>query len=193
MSNYFNLEGIKTEIEKQIDRDVAILNAWKNVTFPTKKDGSAFKQMGKNISGATYCIGQYSLQPGEYILRVNAWCKSCGYVNDEMNAHNLVKYVNEEKKLKIENHMPKVSYLEQIYCFDLDDIKEAVNNRIEYFEKRVANLTEQLTLADQAYKNFVAAYRAAVEQLDKDAKKANDSTLHYMIMETVKARYPYCN
>lgn len=192
MSNFYNLEGIKTEIEKQIDRDVAILNAWKNVTFPTKKDGSAFKQMGKNISGATYCIAQYSMQPGEYILRVNAWCKSCGYVNDEMNAHNLVKYVDEKKRLKTSNHMPKVRYLEQIYCFDLDDIKEAVNNRIEYFEKSVANLTEQLTLADQAYKNFVNAYHAAAEQLASDANKNDDPTLYHMIMDTVKVRYPYC-
>ena len=88
--------------------------------------------------------------------------------------------------------MPKQSYLEQVYVYDLEDIKEAIQKRIEYLERRIENLTKQAEISCNAYKNFVNAYRAAVEQLASDAKKNDDSTLYHMIMDTVKARYPYC-
>ena len=47
MSNYYNLDGIKTELEKQIEETTAKLEAWENVTFPTKKDGTPFKGVRK--------------------------------------------------------------------------------------------------------------------------------------------------
>ena len=37
MSNYYNLNGIKTELEKRLSYENSILKAWENVTFPTKK------------------------------------------------------------------------------------------------------------------------------------------------------------
>lgn len=43
MSNYYNLEGIKTELNKRLSYEKSILQAWENVTFPTKKDGTPFK------------------------------------------------------------------------------------------------------------------------------------------------------
>ena len=192
MSNLYNLDGIQTEIKKQIQHDAAILEAWKKVTFPTKKDGSAFKNMSKNIAGASYYVQSYALQAGEYEIRVNAWYEMGGYISDEIKAHDLVKYVDDVKKAKTNNRMPKQSYLEQVYVYDLEDIKEAIQKRIEYLERRIENLTKQAEISCNAYKNFVNAYRAAVEQLASDAKKNDDSTLYHMIMDTVKARYPYC-
>ena len=192
MSNLYNLDGIQTEIKKQIQHDAAILEAWKKVTFPTKKDGSSFKNMSKNISVASYHARPYALQPGEYEICVNAWYKMGGYISDEIKAHDLVKYIDDAKKAKTNNYMPKQSYLEQVYVYDLEDIKEAIQKRIEYLERRIENLTKQAEISCNAYKNFVNAYRAAVEQLASDAKKNDDSTLYHMIMDTVKARYPYC-
>ena len=52
MSNYYNLEGIKTELNKRLSYEKSILKAWENVTFPTKKDGTQFKAMSKNFDGA---------------------------------------------------------------------------------------------------------------------------------------------
>lgn len=192
MSNLYNLDGIQTEIKKQIQHDTAILEAWKKVTFPTKKDGSAFKNMSKNISGASYCAQSYALQAGEYEIRVNAWYEMGGYISDEVKAYNLVKYLDDAKKAKTSNYMPKQQYLEQVYVYDLEDIKEAIQKRIAYLERRIENLTKQAEISHNAYKNFVNAYRAAAEQLANDAKKNDDPTLYHMIMDTVKARYPYC-
>lgn len=192
MSNFYNLDGIQTEIKKQIQHDTAILEAWKKVTFPTKKDGSLFKNMSKNISGASYYVKSYALQTGEYEIRVNAWYEMGGYIYDEINAYDLVKYIDDAKKAKTNNYMPKQPYLEQVYVYDIEDIKEAIQRRIEYLEQRIKNLTKQAEISFNAYKNFVNAYRAAAEQLANDANKNDDSTLYNMIMDTVKARYPYC-
>ena len=48
MSNFYDLNEIKTAIRNDIEKHEAFLHAWENVSFPTKKDGSAFKQMQKN-------------------------------------------------------------------------------------------------------------------------------------------------
>ena len=54
MNNYYNLEGIKTELNKRLSYEKSILQAWENVTFPTKKDGTPFKVMSKNFENAKF-------------------------------------------------------------------------------------------------------------------------------------------
>lgn len=52
--NYYDLDGIQTEIKKQIERTKCLIEKWEKVTYPTKKDGAPFKNMSKNFDGATY-------------------------------------------------------------------------------------------------------------------------------------------
>lgn len=54
MANYYNLDGVKKNIEKEIEANEKLLEVWEKVTFPIKKDGKPFATMSKNISGATY-------------------------------------------------------------------------------------------------------------------------------------------
>ena len=192
MSNYYDLNDIKNAISNDIEKHEALLKAWENVTWPTKKDGSAFKQMQKNISGATYYMESWAMQPGEYRVRVNARCNCAGYITDEINAHNLVKYLKDEnKKAKTQNYMQKISYLEQIYVFDLEDIKEAVKNRIEYHKNTIEAHKKQLEIASTAYKTFAEQFKKAVVELETTTNKKENSTLYHAIFDTVTRRYPY--
>lgn len=43
--NYYDLDGIQTEIKRQIERTKCLIEKWKKVTYPTKKDGTPFKSM----------------------------------------------------------------------------------------------------------------------------------------------------
>ena len=114
-NNCYNLDGIMAQLRKYEAEARAKLEAWERVTFPTKKDGTPFKIMGKNISGATYYTPEYAMQPGEYKLRVNAWCKESGYINSEIDVYNLVKYLKDDKKKeKTQNYQPKITCLEQV-------------------------------------------------------------------------------
>lgn len=193
MSELYNLDAIKTGIEKDIAINTAYLEAWKKVEFPTKKDGSAFKVMSKNISGARYDVKPYLLARGQYELTVTTFVPSCGYVSDSINCYELVRYLKDESmKAKTQNYQPKETYLEQVYTFDIDDIKNAVKNRIAYLESYVSDMEKQLESLDRVFNNFRAAFDSAIKQLESDCSVFEHKDMFYAVRDCVMQRYPYC-
>lgn len=192
-NNYYNLDGIQTKLKEKITAAEARLAAWEAVTFPTKKDGTPFKTMSKNIAGASYYMEPWAMQPGEYRLRVTTWADGSGYISSEIDVYCLVKYLKDPAKIaKAQNYQPKIPYLEQVYTYDIEDIKDAVVNKIELLKKEIAHLRDALEKSSTAYFKFREAYRAAILQLEKDTDKNGNSTLYYMILDTVKERFPNC-
>ena len=193
MSEYYNLDAIKTGIEKDIAINTAYLEAWKKVSFPTKKDGKPFAVMSKNISGARYSLESYAMQAGEYKLTVTAFCNAAGYISDTVKAHELIRYMKDESmKAKTENYQPKQTYLEQVYTYDLDDIKKAIADRIAYLESYISDLKAQKASAEKVFKNFRNAYENAMKQLETDCSEFSHKDLFYAVRDCVKSRYPYC-
>lgn len=191
MNNY-NLDGIKTSLNKELAVCEEALNAWKNVTFPTKKNGGEFAVFSKNINGASVNAISYAMQPGKNELTVTFNVPMQGWKQDTIRLYELVKYLKNEKQIaKTANYLPKEPYLEQAYKFDLEDTKEAIKNRINYLEQRIAELKESLGKADNAFNAFKSAYASALQEL-KENCGADDNTLFYAIRDTVKERYPYC-
>jgi hypothetical protein len=130
------------------------------------------------------------MQDGEYNLRVNGWCDGSGYFTDEIYAHVLVKYLdNEEMLAKTQNIQPKQSYLEQVYTFDLEDIKKAIERRKSQLRTAIANYNFQINAAQEAFNNFKHAYAFALQQLENAAGKSSD--LYYYVKDTVQTRHPY--
>ena len=193
MSNCYNLDGVKIELRKELNLARAYLAAWEAVQFVTKKDGTPFKLMSKNIVGATYCQQSFAMQAGENILRVTCFSEGYGYTHDEIPAYTFVKYLNDdEMKAKTQNYMPKETLLHQVYRFDLDDIKKAVAARVEHFRKSISALEWQIENADYVYNKFKVAYSEAVHALAQGSRKGVDSRLYYAVFETVKERFPFC-
>lgn len=198
MTGYYNLDEIIVELKKELEKHIEFLAAWEKVTFPTKKDGTQFANMQKNIDGAK--IGNAAMcQPGEYNLTVNTWTKTSGYVHDTINIYNLVKYLKDPAQIaKTENYMPKQTYLEQVYAYDMADIKQAVTMRIEYMTKRVESLKAQIEKAEKAYTTFKAAYAKALDELQancdtQDVGFSNGKNdVYYTVKNTIIERYPYC-
>lgn len=93
MSNYYNLDGIKTELEKRLSYEKSILKAWENVTFPTKKDGTPFKVMSKNFDGAKLYLDNFAWRDYEKRLKVNIFDDLNGYISEDINCYNQVKYM----------------------------------------------------------------------------------------------------
>lgn len=194
MASCYNLDGIKTKLKNEIEEREAILKAWENVTFPTKKNGEPFAVMSKNINGATYKKADYDLSANNVELKVVA-NNNHKWITDSIDCYTLVRYLKDKSKIaKTENYMPKELCLEQVYKFDLEDIKEAVNNRIEYLKGYVESLKKQLEIADKAYAGFRKVYEDAMAVLDNvtETKKDEYSFLKSSILDTIKNRYPYC-
>lgn len=189
MSNYYNLDGIVTALKKEIDVDACLLAKWKEVTFPRKKDGQPFQTMSKNVSGASFHRKSYAMQQGENELQVVACTKTSGYKTDEIDMYELVKYLKDDKKKeKKDNYLPKLSYLEQVYSYDADDMIDAVNARIERIEKRIEAHKKQIENAEHAFKSFQTAYNKALAELRQNCgeqENCNDSTLYYMVKDTI--------
>ena len=191
MSNCYNLDGILTALNKEIAETVALLESWKKVTFATKKDGKPFAVMSKNINGARYDKYPYGSQAGQYNIGVTAWSESCGYVNDTIDLWCQVRYLKNPAQIaKMENYMPVVPGLHQIYKYDLEDIKAAVNDHISQLESKLASLNEQKETAHAAFTAFRAAYADAIEKLKETVGEG--TTLYYNVLDTVKQAYPYC-
>ena len=192
-NNYFNLDAIQTALARDIAINEAYLAAWKNVSFPVKKDGKPFAHMQKNINGAKYTEISYSMQPGQYELTVYTHCNAAGYIHDSIKVYELVRYLKDERMIaKTENYMPKISYLEQTYKFDLDDIKNAIAKHIEYLENYVADLKRQHEKSKAVFDAFKAAYASAIKTLDNETAEFKHSDLKRAVRECVINRYPYC-
>lgn len=192
MTKHYNMDEIKTGLERDVAIYSALIEAWKKVSFPTKKDGTHFKVMSKNICGARYDIKPYLLGHGQYELTVTAFSNPGGYNSDSINCYELVKYLKDESmKAKTENYQPKEMYLEQVYTFDIEDIKKAVTDRIDYLESYVCDLKNQLASLETVFKNFRNAFDTAIKTLEHDTKDFGHKDLFYAVRDCVMQRYPY--
>lgn len=190
MSNYYNLDGIKTEIKKRISEHKTLLRAWKNVTFPTKKDGTPFKIMSKNFENAKFYNDITAWRDYEKKLKVVAFDNLNGYISEDINCYNQVKYIEDKTMLtKTENIMPKEPMLEQMYVYDLEDIKNAIKEKIAYHKECIESLENQLKNADVAYNKFKEAYTNAIKELENIAGET--TCLSYAVKNTITSRYPY--
>lgn len=191
MSNYYNLDGIKTELEKRLSYEKSILQAWENVTFPTKKDGTPFKVMSKNFENAKFYNDITAWHDYEKKLKVGAFDNLNGYIDESISCYEMVKYITDKSMLeKTENIMPKEPMLEQVYVYDLDDIKEDIKKTINRHKENIMSLEKQIIQAEKAYNDFVEAYRKAIQELEENA--GEKTSLFYAVRDTVKTRYPYC-
>ena len=192
----YNYDGIKTMLEKELSKEKTLLAAWEKVSFPTKKDGTPFANMSKNFDGAKYQTERYANNQWECQLAVYAWDEMNGYIDDYFRCSEMVSELNEKKKAKTENYLPKVACYSQMYMYDIEDIKEAVTARIERHKKRIVSLEHQIAISQEVFTAFKTAYGDAVKALENacgnDETYGTGNDLYYAVLDTVKERYPYC-
>jgi len=190
---YYNFDSIVVSLRKELSRSKTFLDAWEAVTFPTKKDGKPFATMSKNIAGARYEKKQYALSGYAYEITVTAWDKSSGYVHDSIDAYTIARYLEDDTmKAKAENIMPKESMLEQMYVYDVDDIKKAISRRIDNLREYIADLEKQIEKAGDVFLTYRNAYASAMVELQEATKEFSHKNLFYAVRDCVKDRYPYC-
>ena len=194
MGSYYDLDDLKNKLRREVAEANTLAEAWGKVSYPVKKDGKPFANMAKNIDGAKYNRIWHAMQDGEYELTVYAHCSVNGYIHDSINLYELVRYLKDDdpRKAKVDNYLPKISYLEQVYKYDLDDIKEKVANRIKYWRNRAEDLEKELECADKLFADFREAYKNAMKILEDGCKEFTQNDLYYGLRDLVKERYPYC-
>lgn len=160
-------QDIINELNKDIEIKKELLKAWQQVKFVTKKDGTPFKSIQKNIVGASYRQKQYFDRNYEKELYICIDTKY-GYQYNSFDCYKSVDRLTDKQKAKIQNYQEKTPYLSQYYLFDIEDIKDAIKEHINYLENNIKEKEKALQEVNNAYDNFYNNYIKAIEQLEKD-------------------------
>lgn len=165
--NYYDLDGIQTEIKREIERTKCLIETWKKVTYPTKKDGTPFKNMSKNFDGATYTNAE---------LSICGWSEFSGYERDSIFCHE-TKY----------DHGTYTTIF-----YDMDQIKEKINDRIDHLKDKLISLEKQLEVSKKAYTEFQEVYenmRNSLKELSGCKNEQYGNTLFHAIYGTIVKPY----
>lgn len=144
-----SLEQIKMDLEEDIARNKYRVEAWKNITYLTKKNGSPYKIMAKNFENAKY--GKLYRSLDSVYLEVS------------------IEFNRNDNRYKV---------YDEIFCgnkfqeYTLEKIKEKVIERIEYLKNRIKSQEYQLMIIDSIYEEFEQSYHDMCTRL-KDACGTN--------------------
>lgn len=163
----YQVENLKKEKEKILAQYIALKNAWENVTFPTKKDGTPFKNVSKNFNGAKYYIGAYSITDCNYMLdvytSVNYKNGGTEYISDSIYCSENLKYMKDS--INPDNIREQGVCVEDQYLYDLNEIKNIlIPRRIKYYADQIHRLEIEL----QDFDKLAVAVDETIQQLKND-------------------------
>lgn len=173
-----NSDSIKQELRNTIYSKTQALEMWQNVTYPTKKDGTPFANLSKNFEGAKISGGDMpELQAGVYMQGVYEWDKS-------IRVYVIAQVITDD----IKRDILQLGYDGKPYKYwlTLDEIKKAVEDKIEQLKADIKEYQHYLAICDEAF----TTYRKAVEEADKrlaemtghqQDSKLKTSSLYYAI------------
>ena len=177
MSIQYEKEKQMKNIENEIYRTKAILEAYKGIKRIYKKDGKPFANINKNFEECTIKASQYAFQPGENQLWVYGHGNGCGYVSDRID---LYSYVEDMKEEEIKHDpLPKISMLRQLYAFDCDEIEQRIKKEIAVLEKEVERLQNLLDRLDSIAEKFETA-------MENFRNEMGDDLSEYEVRELIR-------
>lgn len=182
---YTNLNDIQNELKNRINENNAKIQLWKNVKYPVKKNGDYFQNVAKNFENATYKPDYIAIQSGEYKLYVRN-----NQAEDYINCYELVRYLKDEEMIKkTENYLPKSPYLHQVYKYDVDDIKKAIQQRINNLTAENISLNKQLEMSQDIFNRINENVNNIISILNNECKeKSFYNSIGYMLTDYCKNR-----
>ena len=173
----YAVERLKKEKEHDLAQYIAIKTTWEKVTFPTKKDGTPFKNVSKNFNGAKYYIGAYSITDCNYILEISTVVKhpdgSTEYISDRIYCSENLKYM--KNPINPDNIRKQGAYVEDQYLYNLNEIKNIL------IPKRIKHCADQIHRLEVELQNFDAIAVAVDETIQK--LKNNNGKLFMEILK----------
>lgn len=133
----------KDKLERDLDRNMAFLNAWKSVTRNYKKDGKPYANLKQNFNGLNVHNAPYTMHSQEKELSITVKTNLSGYQTDYISNSALVKYDGEIFNPS-EDRIIKESFLEPYFYLNADEIEYRIKKKIEYYEERVNTLKKAI-------------------------------------------------
>ena len=161
-----SLDNVRAEMEKNLERYIALSAAWEAVTIRTKKEGGEFQNIANAVDGGkvykkTYMNGRE--------LRV--YCRNVPknnmYIDDYIDLYTYTK--TEDGKNWVE--------------LSAAELRKDIAKRSEYFAEQADETRKALETIEQDYKEYVAA----IEKANEIAKRHGDrSATYYALYDVAK-------
>ena len=159
---------------RDFEKDVKIYEAMnkelEKIRFVTKKDGTPFKRIEKNIEGLNVYNNRYSDHAYMKEISICVNVPGYGYNNDSIRLYSK----DPEKK----KNKPQNVNEDGVYILDVEDVKQAVKEKQTYYKKRI-----------EESKNNIARFKSICEKCDEFVTSLNidNSDLRMAISEYMKA------
>lgn len=176
-------EDIKKTLGKYIRENEKKIELWENVQRVHKKDGTDFANFGKNFTGCKVEQKNYSTYNDKELI-VSDWAVGSGYIHDEIDIRQLVKY---STLRPAEDRIQKIAYLEPFFYITPDEAEVLIKERIEKLRSLNAGYQYQLDQVDKVFSRFKYDIDNALQFLKDRAGK--NSVLYYEAREYMKAAY----
>lgn len=181
MTNYEMLQA-KEKLERDLDRNVTLLNAWRSVTRNYKKNGESFSNLKQNFNGVSVYNAPYSMHSKEKEIHVHAKSERNGYISDSISNSECVKYT----KFQIsEDRVIKESFLEPYFYLNADEIQEKINSKIEYYTKRV----NELNIAIDGLNHDLEIMSNLLETMSNEISKMNSDMASWFKENIIRKYY----
>lgn len=177
-----DIKTAQENINKNIATYEARLNLWRSVKRVSKKDGADFQSIGKNFTGADYKKVTYSIR-ADYEIRVSGRVNGV-WIEDSIDCAPVLRYY---KKDVDESRVIKESFLEPYFFMTVDEIMDAIADRIALLEGYIKEEREQARLLEDVFGRFTYEIDNALQAV-KDTAGAR-SSIYYSCIEYMKSKH----
>lgn len=176
-----NLEAVKENLKKRIDNYTARIEMWEGVKRVYKKDGTPFKVLSKNFTGARFeDSSKYDPRPELHVFgRIGS-----RYESETLNAWG---YVDEHKFNPEGREINGGGCVREWFVLTPDEIEQEVAERIAQLKGYRADLEKQLADADDIFTTFSEAIEKAFAEMT--AKAGKYTSLYYECRDFAKNLY----
>lgn len=180
------LENIIEKLENYKSDHEAKAQAWQGVTIQKKKSGEEFAQIGRALTGgAVYGFDNSEtdhLHPKLFLhTRVNG-----RYVESYIYCYG---YLDEAPEKENGHEIRRNGYSRATWIFTADEMREAIQNQVNFHLEQVASYTAQIKAAKKAFTAYQKAIEKAENELKINSGCAGDmfgNSLYFAVKENVK-------
>ena len=183
------IEGIKKELQQEIERYKAEIEAWEKVTVKTKKNGEEFQNIKKAITGGEINTRSYddSQHPNLYVyFKVNHT-----YENDWIPVFHYLDELPDDDPRKAPY---KKQFTRQTCIATAAEITERINARIKRRKEQIESLEKQLQTAEKTYAHVMELAQTIGKTIISltDSTDGRKNSLAYAIAEDASDLVKWC-
>ena len=160
-----SLDNVRAEMEKNLERYIALSAAWKAVTIRTKKDGGEYQNIAQAVDGGKVYKKSY-MNGRELRVYCRNVPKNNMYIDDYIDLYTY-------KKTEDGKGWAELSAAE---------LRKDIEKRSEYFAELADKTRKALETIEQDYNDYVAAIEKANEIVKRHGER---SETYYALYDVV--------